>query len=63
MVMFSFSPFPSFTVTTLIFRITTLAMPYDSDDCAIHACIYITFVLCSRHDDILNLYMFVRFYR
>ena len=44
MVMFSFSPFPSFTVTTLIFRIITLTIPYDSDDYAIHACIYITFI-------------------
>jgi hypothetical protein len=32
-VMFSFSPSPSFSVTTLIFRITTLTIPYDSDDC------------------------------
>ncbi|KAN0114179.1 hypothetical protein V8E52_006977 [Russula decolorans] len=30
---------PSFTVSTLIFRITTLTILYDSDDYVIHACI------------------------
>ena len=55
-VMFSFSPSPSLTVTTLIFRIAALIIPYDSDDYVIR--IYII-SLSPRHDDILNLYMFV----
>ena len=37
--MFLFSPSPSFTVTTLIFRITTLTRLYDSVDYVMNACI------------------------
>ena len=59
-VMFSFLLSPSFTRTTLIFRITTLTIPFDSADYVIHAaCIHILFFLCTRRDDILNLYMLV----
>jgi hypothetical protein len=60
-VVFFFSLSPSFPVTILIFRITTPTLPYDLDDYMMHARIY--FLLCPRHDDILNLYMFVQFYR
>ena len=34
--MFSFSPSPSFTVTTLWSWIASLTIPYD--DCVLHAC-------------------------
>jgi hypothetical protein len=42
------SPSLSFTVTIMVFRITTLTIPHDSDDYAMDACIYITFFLCPR---------------
>jgi hypothetical protein len=47
-VVFFFSPSLSFTVTILVFRITTLTIPYDSVDYVIHAWIYITFLSLSE---------------
>ena len=51
-------PSPSFSMTTLNFRITILTIPYDSNDYVMHACIISPFFR-PRHDDILNLYMLV----
>jgi hypothetical protein len=59
-VVFFFSPSLSLTVTTMVLRIATLTIPYDSDDYVIHAFISL-FFLCPRNDDILN-YMFIQFY-
>ena len=38
------------------------SIPDDMDDYVIPACMYITFFLCLRDDDVLNLYTSVQIY-
>ena len=51
-VMFSFSPSPSYAVTTLIFRITTLTISYDSIDYYVTTLIFRITTLTISYDSI-----------